>query len=247
MGKLYVVGVGSGNYEDLTIKAYSVLKDSDFIFCDENLYKVLSRYLDVRRLVSNSYTATRERCFNAIYSAINNEVVSIVGSGDVGIYGISSIIIDITQEICPKLDVEMIPGITSFLSASSLLGSPLTKDFAVISLSDNFFEKEYSKKRIEAAAKNNFAIVFLSPCNPSNKNLIIAKKILLKYRNSDSLVGIVKHIGSINQQVMITSIEKIKLEDIDSNTTIIVGREDTILSYTIPKRLTTQLYHFSNV
>ena len=35
MKKLYIVGVGSGNFEDLTIKANKVLMESECIYCDE--------------------------------------------------------------------------------------------------------------------------------------------------------------------------------------------------------------------
>ena len=112
MKKLYIVGVGSGNFEDLTIKANKVLMESEFIYCDELLYQKLCLYFN-NKLLPNSYNATNERCNNAILKALNNNVVSILGSGDTGIYGISNIILDKMDKIDDTLELEIIPGITS--------------------------------------------------------------------------------------------------------------------------------------
>ena len=123
MGKLYIVGIGNYNYEDLTIKADNALKNSDLIYCDEKSYQMLISHYDSNKILSNSYNATRARCINAINSA-NNQVVSIVGSGDTGIYGVSSVILELVEQINPNIDIEIISGITSAISGSSLLGSP---------------------------------------------------------------------------------------------------------------------------
>ena len=236
MGKLYVIGVSSGNYEDLTIKAYNTLKDSDLIYCDEKMYQVLSKYLDNNKLIYNDYNSTRQRCINAIKSS-EDKMVSIVGSGDTTIYGMASVVINLIEEIKPNLDFEIIPGISSFLSSSALLGCPITKDFAVISLSDNFDDIENIKNRIELIAQTNMIIVFLSP-NPSN--LEVAKEILLKYRNNNNLVGIVSNIGSDNQSITLTNIGN--LNNTESLSTIIIGNNETELSNTMVRRLVTPLY-----
>ena len=71
MKKLYIVGVGSGNFEDLTIKANKVLMESECIYCDELLYQKLYLYFK-DKLLPNSYNATNERCNNAILKALKN-------------------------------------------------------------------------------------------------------------------------------------------------------------------------------
>ncbi len=241
MGKLYVVGAGSCNYEDFTIKADQILKKCDYIYCDEKMYPMLTEHYDKSKIIQNAYNATRDRCTNAIEMA-KDKIVSILGSGDTGIYGISSIIIELCEEINPNLDLEFIPGITFALSGSSLLGAPLTKDFAVITLSDHFFEQEESINRIIAAAQNNFEIVFYSPKNSTYKNLLLAKELLLKYRSPNTLVGITKHISELNQEVIMTSLEELDIHMIDSYTTIFIGRNDTRISNTRIKKMTTPLY-----
>lgn len=242
MGKLYVVGVGSGNYEDLTIKADRTLKKSNLIYCDEKIYTTLVKYLDISKLVKNSYNATRDRCVSAVKSAIkDNNIISIVGSGDTGVYGISSIVIELIEELTTDIGIEIIPGITSAISGASLLGSPLTKDFAVISLSDNLSDKQKTIDRIVATAKTNFGIVFYSPCNPSHKNLLLAKEILLQHRKPTTIVGIAKHIGNEDEHILLTNLQDLNIDEIDTYTTLFIGRDDTRVS-TKTKKMITPLY-----
>ena len=108
-----------------------------------------------------------------------------------------------------------------------MLGSTLTKDFAVISLSDNLSEKEDTTNRIIAAAKTNFGIVFYSPHNSTYNNLLLAREILSQYRKFNTIVGIVKNIGTANEEVLITTLETFGIKYIDSFTTIFIGRSDT--------------------
>ena len=225
MKKLYIVGVGSGNFEDLTIKANKVLMESECIYCDELLYQKLYLYFK-DKLLPNSYNATNERCNNAILKALKNNVVSILGSGDTGIYGISNIILDKLDKIDDTLELEIIPGITSAISGAALLGSPLTKDFAVISLSNNFGNKQDIEKKIRYAALADFNIVFYSPCNPDISNLLLAKEILLSVK----IVGIANNIGCREENIIVTNLSKLPYDRIHSFSTIFVGNSQMKLT-----------------
>lgn len=55
------------------------------------------------------------------------------------------------------------------MSGAALLGSPLTQDFAVMTLSDNLADKELLVEKISALAQTDFNIVFYSLCNPTKK------------------------------------------------------------------------------
>lgn len=239
MRKLYIVGVGSGNYEDLTIKASKVLDFSDLIYCDERIYEKLSKYLDKTKIVSNVYTATRERYINAINSVLENNIVSILGSGDTGIYGISSLILEYVDDLTDEIDIEIIPGMTSAISGASLLGSPLTQDFVVITLSDELSNYAELKEKIISIANANFSIVFYSPKNSTYKNLLLALEILLNYRSSETIVGLAKEMGTDNQKVIFTNLGNINIEDINPYTTVFIGNKKIKLTKT--KKMVTPL------
>ena len=239
MTKLYVVGAGSGSIEDFTIKAYKKLQESDTIFCDELMYTKIVDHFPQDKLIKNEYTKTKTRCLNAINSANNGLVTSILGSGDTGIYGISSIILEEVEKQNLDIEVEIIPGMTSLVSGASLLGSPLTKDFALISLSDNFANKESLATKIEAIAQTDLIIVFYSPSNPTKENLIMAQQILLKYRNPKTVIGIASHIGEKQETKSISNLELIPLDEIDSFSTIFIGNDTT--NMTLTKKMVTPL------
>lgn len=240
MGKLFVIGVGIGNIDDLTVKADRIIRSSDFVYCDEKMFQKMRLYYDINKLIPNDYTKTTTRCINAINQAKESDLVSILGSGDTGIYGIAGIVLDKIDEMNVDIDVEIIPGMTSAILGSSLLGSPITKDFAVITLSDHFVNKEEFEQKIKNIVTSDLSIVFYSPSNPTKENLIKAKEILLKYRDSKTLVGITNNIGNDDQNIIITNLEEFDLSFVNSLSTIFIGNNDTHLTRT--RKMVTKLY-----
>ena len=80
---------------------------------------------------------TREvlRCKAAVEAAKQGKTVAVVSSGDAGVYGMASLLLELCEHE-PNLEVEVIPGHHAACSGGAVLGSPLTCDFACISLSD---------------------------------------------------------------------------------------------------------------
>jgi precorrin-3B C17-methyltransferase len=194
------------------------------------MFEKIKYYYNTEKIIKNEYTATITRCLNALQSAATTPSVSILGSGDTGVYGISSIILERSLDLLSNIEIEIVPGITSAFSGAALLGSPLTQDFAVISLSDYLTDSEMMKKRIIGAARSDFGIVFYCPCNTSLVNLSYAKDILLKYRSPETSVGIVSNIGDNNQKLDIINLQNLLFENISSLTTIFVGKKSTYIS-----------------
>lgn len=125
------------------------------------------------------------------------------------------------------IEVKVIPGITSLLSGAAHLGSPLTRDFALVSLSDNFKEEVSLKEKLETLAQTYLILIFYSPCNPTKKNIELAKEILLKYRGPNPIIGIASHLGEPNKSSEVTNLELIPLDKIDAFSTIFTGNQDT--------------------
>lgn len=227
MGKLYVIGVGNGNYYDLTLRTINILNDVDLIYCDEKIFGSFNKQFNKEKIIGNKYNETSARCNNAIKSALCGKNVAILGSGDTGIYGIASIILERTSEYMDKIDVEIVPGITYAISGAALLGSPLTQDFAVVTLSDNLADKEKLFNKLEALAVSDLNIVFYSICNPTIQNLVIARNILLKYRSPKTIIGITTAINCPDQDVILSTLEELPFEKVNSYSTLFVGNEKT--------------------
>ena len=239
MKKLYIVGTGSGALEDFTIRAYQTINKSDRVYCDELMYTKIKDHFDQSKLIPNEYTKTKTRCINAINSANDGYTTSILGSGDTGIYGISSIIFELIQEQNLDIEVNVIPGMTSLLSGAASLGSPITRDFALVSLSDNFTEEETLKQKLITLAQTDLILIFYSPCNPTKRNIELAKEILTKYRGPNTIIGIASHLGEPTEENITTNLELIPLDKIDAFSTIFVGNQDTYLTMT--KKMVTPL------
>src|SRR5205085_5839966 len=131
----------------------------------------------------------------AIHFAENDKIVSLVSSGDPGIYGMAGLIYEILADKGWNkengISIECVPGVSSLNSCAALVGSPLMIDFAVVSMSDLLVPWEIIVKRVEAAAQGDYVIVIY---NPSSKKRIHqlqdTRKILLKYRSPTTPVAI---------------------------------------------------------
>ncbi len=122
------------------------------------------------------------------------------------------------------LIVEVVPGIPAVCAGASLLGAPLTHDFAVISLSDLLTPWEIIEERLEAAARADFVIVLYNPKSKKrNWQLESAQEIILRYRDKNTPVGIVSRAMRAQQHIEIVSLGNMHTADVDMQTTVFIG------------------------
>jgi len=130
----------------------------------------------------------------------------------------------------PMLHIEVIPGIPALCAGASLLGAPLTHDFAVISLSDLLTPWEVIERRVEAAAMADFVIVFYNPKSKKrNWQLKKAFDIIMKYRSKDTPIGIVTSAMREDQHVVITMLGDTDLEQVNMQSIVFIGNKTTFL------------------
>ncbi|RZB29599.1 MAG: precorrin-3B C17-methyltransferase [Desulfobacteraceae bacterium Eth-SRB1] len=137
------------------------------------------------------------------------------------------------------LTVEIIPGIPALCAGASLLGAPLSHDFASISLSDLLTPWELIEKRIEAAASADFVIVLYNPKSKRrNRQLETAQKIILKYRDKKTPAGIVVSAMRKDEMVTIIPLEDLHKADVNMQTIIFIGNSTsfTYLDFMVTPR-----------
>ena len=213
-GKLYIVGVGPGHHDHMTYRAKQVIEESDTIVGYETYVNIVQDLIEGKDVYRYAMTQEVERAHQCIDLAKSGKIVSLVSSGDPGIYGMAGLIYEMLAESGwdPKngMHVEIIPGISALNSCASIIGSPLMTDFAVLSMSDLLVPWEIIVKRVEAAAQGDFVIVIY---NPSSKKRIHQLqdtiKILLKYRKPTTPVAIVKGAFRDSQTVVLTDLENL--------------------------------------
>jgi precorrin-3B C17-methyltransferase len=233
-GKLYIVGVGPGHHDHMTFRAKEVVAESDTIVGYETYVNLVADLIEGKEVHRYAMTQEVERAHQCIDLAKTGKIVSLVSSGDPGIYGMAGLIYETLAESGwnPKdgLQVEIVPGVSALNSCASIIGSPLMTDFAVVSMSDLLVPWEIIQKRVEAAAQGDFVIVIY---NPSSKKRIHQLqdtiKILLKYRKPTTPVAIVKGAFRSSQTVVMTNLEDLPnhSDKLGMISTVIVGNSST--------------------
>ena len=197
MGYVTAVGIGPGDYENMTLRADRALQDCDVILGYQVYVELIrERYAD-KELQSSGMMQETARCRRALELAREGKKVAVVCSGDSGIYGMAALLFELRGN-SSEPEIRVIPGLTAACSGAALLGAPLTHDFAVISLSDRLTPWEKIEKRLLAAAEADLSIVLYNPASKGRpEHLARACALLLKRLPGDRLCGIAERALSI--------------------------------------------------
>lgn len=229
-GKVYVVGIGPGSLFYITPKAIKAIREADVIIGYKTYINQIESLIKDKKVFASGMTEEVKRAKTAIEYALKGMIVSVVSGGDPGVYGMAGLIFEILAQNNLEVEVEVIPGISAFNAASSKVGAPIMNDFACISLSDRLTPWDEIEKRLEYAAKSDFVIVLYNPKSSKRKeNLTKAKEILLKYRDNNTPVAIVKNATREGEEVILTTLEKMDSYPVDMNTTIIIGNSQSYI------------------
>lgn len=227
MSKIYVVGMGPGAYEEMTIRAAKALETSDVIVGYTVYIELLRPHFPEKDFLTTPMRREVDRCQMAFEEAKKGRKVAMVCSGDSGIYGMASLMYELGEEY-PEVDLEVISGVTAALGGSSVLGAPLSHDCCILSLSDLLTPWDLIEKRLLAAAAADLAIAIY---NPSSKKrfdyLEKACDILLQHKNPETVCGIVRNIAREGQSFQIMTLKDLRDARVDMFTTVFVGNKDT--------------------
>lgn len=226
MSKLYVIGIGPGGREHMTLKAIDAIKECDVIVGYTPYINYLGNLTEGKEVYSTGMRGEIKRCEFAIEKTKEGKNTAIISTGDAGLYGMAGPILEMSQDI----EVEIIPGVTSAFSAAAELGSPIMHDFASISLSDLMTPWEVIENRIEKAAEADFVIAIYNPKSKGRKDhLNRAIEIISKYRDKKTPVGIVRNSGREGTNVTITQLDSIIYESVDMLCVLIIGNSNTYI------------------
>lgn len=231
MRKIFAVGLGPGTIIGMTPEAREAIKASDVIVGYKTYVDQIIDLCENKEVISNGMRQEVERCKKAIEIANDEKVVSVVCSGDAGVYGMAGLIMELIEKLKYNVEVEVISGVTAALSAAAVLGSPLTNDFSVISLSDLLTPKEWIIKRLEGAASSNMATAIYNPRSKKRLTLIVkAQEIFQRASENGGYelnAGYVRNAGRNESEHWIGKLSDLPIEKIDMFTTVIIGNSMT--------------------
>jgi precorrin-3B C17-methyltransferase len=252
-GKIIVVGTGPGDTANLSKTAFDAIKNCQTIIGYSSYLKQIESLLseNQEKLPFNMKDEIK-RCEAAIQKSIEGKEVVVVSGGDAGIYGMSGLLLEIMakRKLIGKIPVDFIPGVPAFCAAACAVGAPIMNDFCVISLSNLLTPWEDIERRLKLASEGDFVIIIYNPKSMKRKNeLTMAKELLLKKINKDRPIAIVKAATRPDEEIIITTLERMDEFDIVSmNTTIIIGNSTTFVNefFMITKRGYENKYSLKN-
>ncbi|MBO7700668.1 MAG: precorrin-3B C(17)-methyltransferase [Eubacteriaceae bacterium] len=227
MKKLSVVGIGPGSRDELTYRAYEVLDESDII-CGYTVYVDLVKDMfEGKEFFTTGMMKETDRCKKALEKADEGYKVSLVCSGDSGVYGMAGLIYELAEDF-PEVAIEIIPGITAAISGGSVLGAPVGHDFAVISLSDHLTDMALIEKRVRLAGEGDFIIVLYNPSSKTRKDYLKRMcDILLESRSPENVCGWVRNISREGEEKKVMTLAELREEQVDMFTTVFIGSSKT--------------------
>ena len=198
-GKIYVVGIGPGNMEDISIRAYNILKNINVIAGYTTYVDLVKDEFPDKEFLVSGMKREIERCREVLEVAMESGI-----------------------------EVEVVPGITSTIAGAALVGAPLMHDQAIISLSDLLTDWEVIKKRIDCASQGDFAISIYNPKSKGRTEQIVeAREIMLKHKLPTTPVALLRHIGRKEENYTLTTLEDFLNFEIDMFTIVLVGNSNT--------------------
>ena len=226
LNKLYVVGIGPGAADQMTVKAMRALESCDVIAGYGVYVDLVKPLLPEKEYLVTPMRREVDRCRMAIECALSGKTTAMISSGDAGVYGMAGLIFELANG--RDVEVEVIPGVTAALSGGAVLGAPLTHDFAVISLSDALTPWEKIEKRLECAAQADLCIAIYNPSSHRRPDYLKrACDILLRHVSAETVCGVVRNIGREGEDYRVMSLNELKDTQVDMFTTVFIGNQMT--------------------
>jgi precorrin-3B C17-methyltransferase len=213
----------------MTGKALSAIRSSEYVVGNRTYLEAIRPLLQGKKVVESSMGKEVERAGRAVELATSH-VVSLVSGGDPGVYGMAGIVLEVLERSGLTLDLEVVPGVTAATAAASRAGSPLSGDFAVVSLSDLLTPWEVIEARLGGAFSMGVPVVLYNPRSRGRPHHFgRAMAIARRYRKGETPVAIVRNAFREGEECLLVPLSDIgSMEDrVDMHTTVIIGGEES--------------------
>jgi len=228
MKRLFVVGIGPGKKEYFTAEAMHALEESDVIYGYPVYTELVEPLFPDKDYRTTGMRQETERCLQALQRADGGQTTALVCSGDAGVYGMASPVLELASEY-PEVDICVVAGVTAALSGAAVLGAPLGNDFCVVSLSDLLTPWEQIERRLKAAALGDFSLVLYNPSSRKRKDHLkrACDVLLANGKSPETVCGTVRNIGRDGEAAALCTLGELRDTEVDMFTTVFVGTAET--------------------
>jgi precorrin-3B C17-methyltransferase len=169
-----------------------------------------------------------DRCREALRRAAAGAVVSLVSSGDAGLYGMAGPALEAREADGLDVAVEIVPGVTAAQAAAARFGAPLMQDTALVSLSDLLTPRETIRTRLRAAAAADFVIALYNPKSRTRTEPFEeAVGILLEHRPAGTPAGVATAVARAEEALVLTTLGRLADEAVTMQSVVLVGNSAT--------------------
>ena len=226
MGKLYVIRIGPGGLEHMTLRAKDAIEESNIIIGYNKYIDMIKPIVEDKELFSTGMRGEESRCRKALELSKENNIVALISTGDSGIYGMAGLILQMKEDE----NVEIIPGVTASSAAGSVVGAPLMHDNCNISLSDLMTPYDLIKKRVRNAADADMVISLYNPRSKGRPHYLRdAIEIIKENRDLNTPVAVVRHALREGQEYKLFTLENFDEEVVDMFSIVIVGNSQSLI------------------
>lgn len=227
MNKIYVVGIGPGAYEKMTIEAAEALKACDTIIGYTVYVDLVKEHFPGKTFLTTPMTKEVDRCVLAFEEARKGHQVAMICSGDSGVYGMAGLMYEVGVDY-PDVELKIVAGVTAASGGAAVLGAPLIHDFCLISLSDLLTPWEKIEKRLRAAAAADFVICLYNPSSKKRSDYLKrACQIIFEEAGQELVCGVVKSAGREGECAEVMYLSELEEYPADMFTTVFIGNSET--------------------
>jgi precorrin-3B C17-methyltransferase len=229
-GRLFVIGTGPGNPEQMTPEALAAVAASTQFFGYGPYLDRLTLRADQTRHASDNREEL-DRAGAALALAARGADVCVVSGGDPGVFAMAAAVceaIDKGSAEWRDVDLVILPGITAMLAVAARVGAPLGHDFCTISLSDNLKPWTVIEKRLELAAQAGFVITLYNPISKARPwQLGKAFELLRRYLPETTPVIFGRAAGRPDERIAVQPLAEANADMADMATCVIIGSPET--------------------
>ena len=188
---------------------------------------VVKEYFAGKEFMTTPMKKEVDRCVLAFDEAKKGKTVSMICSGDAGVYGMAGLMYEVGENY-PDVELTIIPGVTAATGGAAVLGAPLIHDFCLISLSDLLTPWEKIEARLLAAAQADFVVCLYNPSSKKRSDYLQkACDLMMQYKSPETVCGIVSYIGRDGEHYEVMDLKTLRDTKVDMFTTVWVGNSQT--------------------
>jgi precorrin-3B C17-methyltransferase len=229
-GRLFVIGTGPGNPDQMTPEALAAVDQATDIFgYGPYLDRLQLRPGQMRHASDNREEL--DRAGTALKVAAAGATACVVSGGDPGVFAMAAAVCEAIEN-GPRewrdVDVTILPGVTAMLAVAARIGAPLGHDFCTLSLSDNLKPWDIIENRLSAAAGAGFVIAIYNPISRARPwQLGKAFALLLEQLPATTPVIFGRAAGRPDERILVQPLGEADAALADMATCVIIGSRET--------------------